>query len=83
MSKTRDSGQPARTLQNQTKADVAGANFSDSPPLRPRPKLLIMTGILLVATFIALLAMYFATVYPNRNKPQSVETDQPTPGAER
>ncbi len=44
-------------------------------PLKPRRGLMIFFGILLIVLFAVMVALYFATVYPNRDKPRSVEID--------
>jgi hypothetical protein len=37
------------------------------PPPKPRPKLMIVSAIILIAWIVALIALYFATVYPARH----------------
>jgi hypothetical protein len=51
------------------------------PPLRPRRKLMIGLGILLLLWLIVLLAAYFKTVYPLRHEqPRAAHTIiEPTP----
>ena len=48
------------------------------PPLRPRPVLLAISGLLLVCLAAGLLVLYFTTVYPYRYQRHAVETDHLT-----
>lgn len=62
---------PARTKDGRRKApedalapeksDVAPITFA--PPLRPRPKLLMVLGVILALWVAFLLVLYFGTVY--------------------
>jgi hypothetical protein len=38
-------------------------------PLKPRPKLLLVTGIAMAAWILALIVMYFTTIYPGSHQP--------------
>ncbi|HWE01674.1 MAG TPA: hypothetical protein VG326_04630 [Tepidisphaeraceae bacterium] len=76
MSKIRDAGAKA-DLANDDLAAVVGDTAQEfPPPLKPRRGLFVVFAILLVLLFVGMLTMYFTTVYPNRHKPQPVETDQ-------
>lgn len=84
MSKSRESGKPAGPLSRPTPSrptdaaqTLAESLYSSAPRLSPRPKLMIIMAIALVAFFVVLVGMYAKTVYPYRDKPQSVEIDQP------
>jgi hypothetical protein len=46
---------------------VAPIEFA--PPLRPRPRLLIVLSVILALWVAFLLVLYFRTVYPYRNDP--------------
>ncbi len=60
--------QPARPKPQAT------PNRSPQPPhkpLKPRPRLLLITSIIMALWIAALIVMYFTTVFPARHRPQS------------
>ena len=56
--------------------DIAPIEFA--PPLKPRPRLMIVLSVILALWVAFLLALYFRTVYPHRNDPGL--TSQPAGG---
>ena len=76
MSKTRDSGQKSQSTNQPDSAPATDEPEKYPPPLKPRRGLFVVFAILLVLLFAGMLTMYFETVYPNRYRPQSVETDR-------
>jgi len=61
---TRSSGKSSAPRRESQKAPE---NPLFLPPPKPRPKLMIVFAIILVVWVAALLALYFATVYPARH----------------
>jgi len=62
---TRSSGKSSAPARRDSPKQPENPIFL--PPPKPRPKLLIVFAIILVAWVAALLALYFATVYPTRH----------------
>jgi hypothetical protein len=61
--------------QSPAHPDVAPITFA--PPLRPRPKLLMILGVVLGLWITFLLVLYFRTVYPHRNDVGSWPASKP------
>jgi hypothetical protein len=82
MSKGRDPRKP-RPRPSRTDAPIPEQKGDEPPfplPLKPRRTLFIILALLVAAWLIALLVIYFVTVYPNRAKPHSIENDRPDSG---
>jgi hypothetical protein len=83
--RTKDGRQKAREdTQSRKEPDVAPIAFP--PPLRPRPRLLMVLSVVLALWVAFLLVLYFRTVYPHRNdgvrpvsRPVSAENDTDFP----
>jgi hypothetical protein len=79
MSKTRDAATPdSSTTSRPIGAIKHNSETEVAPAMKPRPALMVILGLMLVALLVGMLLLYFKTVYPNRHEPHVVETDTPT-----
>ncbi|MDB5291761.1 MAG: hypothetical protein JWL69_3002 [Phycisphaerales bacterium] len=62
------------------KSGSPGEQSPFPPPLKPRRILFWVLAVLVATWLIALLVLYFITVYPNRGKLRTIETDRPGTG---
>jgi len=56
--------QPAKPRPDYTSSRAP--DVVEKPPLKPRPRLMKVLGLILILWVVILLAMYFLTVYPSR-----------------
>lgn len=77
MSKAREAHAAANAARKEqpTGAKPTGPVLPPARPFKPHPVLFALMALVLASLLGVMIWMYATTVYPNRNKPQSVETD--------